>query len=187
MTNLHLNTKSQNTTPNIDQLWACKTAAKLSGKVFPPTLCPAPKALLPLLRGLQTQEQSVGWISARSHSKRSLAQFILPFPWALLPSKAVGGAGTRDPSSALHLSCSLQGSPATLHFWSSAQWAAEGSGEILWLLQWMVHRLLTSLDLVSPMQLSVADTNISCSRPCPQVLVVIFSPCTGLHWAAYSC
>lgn len=100
-------------------------------------------------------------------------------PPAVLPSRAAAGAGTQDPSSALHLSaCSREALPQCIsdHLHSGL---LKGEGRVLWLVQWIGTR--TSPDFVSPMQLSVADTNISCSRSCPQVLVVIFTPCTGLH------
>lgn len=118
--------------------------------------------LLPLLRGLQTQELSVGWTSARSHSGRSPAQLIFPFPWALLPDKALSGAGIRDPS-ALHLSRLLHRSPIIEHFWSSALKVAEGSGECF--VAYGVDVPRTSLDFVSPTQLSVADTNSLMFQP----------------------
>lgn len=75
----------------------------------------------------------------------------------LLPNEAPAGAGTQDPSSALHLSCLLQRSPVAVHFWSSALKLAEGSGECLVACGVDVTR--TSLDFVSPTQLSGADTN----------------------------
>lgn len=99
----------------------------------------------------------MGWTSARSHSRRSPAQFIFPFPWALLPNKAPAGAGTRDPSSALHLPCSLQRSPVVVRFRSSALEVAEGSRECFVACGVDVTR--TSLDFMSPAQLSVAATN----------------------------